>query len=349
MNPVSRRAFGNLPDGRSATLFTLTNNNGVSASICDYGATLVSFCTPDSSGELKDIIVGFDSVEQYVQSDCYMGSTIGRFGNRIAGGKFSIGDKHYQLDINNGPNHLHGGLEGFDARLWSAEAAEDGSAAVTLSLVSEDGDQNYPGKLEVRLRYMLDNNNCLHCDIEAVSDQATPVSMTNHAYFNLLGDGAIDDHLLQLNCDSYTPTDKNCIPTGEIAAVDNSPFDFRSPKRLGQDIDCEHEQIQIGAGFDHNFVSRGNGSDIVEIAVLSETSSGRSLSISSNAPGAQLYTANYLDGSVVGKGQSHLRRTAVCVEPQHFPDSPNKKHFPNSILQPGDTYRHSMRFQPGLI
>ncbi|WP_370980799.1 aldose epimerase family protein [Agaribacterium sp. ZY112] len=344
MNPVSSRPFGTLPDGSSANLYTLFNKNGVSATVTDYGATLVGLMAPGRGGESCDIIVGYFNVESYAKSNFYMGATIGRFGNRIANGKFELNGKSYNLDCNNGPNHLHGGLEGFDQRLWKAKMADDERAAVTMTLVSEDGDQGYPGRVEVELRYELDDNNCLHCDIKATSDQATPISMTNHAYFNLAGDGPIDDHLLQMSCDQYTPYDENCIPTGEIASVENTPFDFRKAKTLGQDIDSEHPQIQIGAGFDHNFVSKSDGKEIVDIAVLSLPSSGRQLRIASNAPGAQLYTANYLDGSLTGKGQSHLRRTAVCVEPQHFPDSPNKPDFPNCILQPGESYEHSMRF-----
>ena len=348
MSPVCSRPFGQLPDGRNATLYTLTNNNGINASISDYGATLVSINCPDNKGQFGDIIVGYDNVETYVKSTFYMGSIIGRFGNRIANGQFELDGKRYTLDTNNGPNHLHGGLDGFDSRLWQAQIASDGRAAVSFTLISNDGDQGYPGQLNVQVTYWLDEHNCLHCDMQANTNKACPVSLTNHAYFNLAGQGTIDQHLLQLNCDFYTPTDSTCIPTGEIADVSDSPFDFRQPRKIGERINDTHEQIQIGAGYDHNFVTKTDGNNVVHIATISEASCGRQLRISSNAPGAQLYSANYLNGSLTGKGQSHLRRNAVCLEPQHFPDSPNKPQFPNSILRPGETYLHSIRFEMGL-
>lgn len=336
--PISIDDFGALPNGRRCKLFTLRNANGVSASITDFGATLTSFISPDREGQLADIVLGFDNVAGYYHADAYMGAMVGRFANRIAAGRFELHGKRYQLDVNNGPNHLHGGNEGFDMRIWHAEALKNNSG-VRFSLFSPDGDQGYPGNLTIHVLYRLSEDNELSIKIDANTDQPTPISLTNHSYFNLAGRGSITDHWLQIPATHFTPLDKNQIPTGDILPVAGTPLDFRKPHRLGERIDDAHEQIDIGSGYDHNFVTGATlGGERKIAAILEEKHSGRVLELSTNAPGLQVYTANFLDASTEGKGMLHKRRHAVCLEPQNFPDAVNKPTFPSSILSPGNKY-----------
>lgn len=348
---VTTRPFGNLPNGQSTTLYTLKNSHGVRAGISNYGATLVSLSCPDKRGISADIVLGFDDIQGYLNSDAYMGSTVGRFANRIANGGFTIAGTHYTLATNNGPNHLHGGLNGFDKRVWHAEILDDSNAAVRFTLFSPDGDQGYPGNVRIHCTYRLNEEGQLQIDIDATSDKATPINITNHAYFNLTGKtGSALEHNLHIASTHYTPLNEHQIPSGEQKTVVGTPFDFTETTRLGERINTEHPQLNIGNGYDHNFITPAMKSGQTELAAtLSDKTSGRKLEVYTNAPGLQLYTANFLDGRAYGKGVTHERRGAVCLEPQHFPDSPNRPDFPSCIIEPGQRYRHTMIFAVSLL
>lgn len=344
VNAVEVRPFGRLNDSRETKLYTLRNANGIEASITDYGATLVSFLAPDRNGNVADIVLGYDKQQDYIDSAAYLGATVGRFANRIADGRFELNGKAYTLDTNCGPNHLHGGQSGFDSRIWHSEILHTSEPSLRFSLFSPDGDQGYPGNLTAHTTYCLNDLNQLVIKMTATCDADTPISMTNHSYFNLAGSGSIEDHYLKLNCEHYTPLNQNHIPSGELASVANTPFDFRHARKVGEQIDSDHEQLKIGSGYDHNFVTPAYQSgQLALVAELEEKVSGRVLSVSTNAPGLQLYTANFLDGRV-GKQVKHESRHAVCLEPQHIPDAPNNAAFPSCILKPGEQYEHTIIF-----
>jgi len=344
---IHTQSFGTLSNGYETKLFTLTNSNGVSVGLSNYGATLVSFICPDRHGNDSDIVLGFDSVEGYENSGAYIGASVGRFANRIAGAKFSLNGREYTLDANGGVNHLHGGAAGFDKRIWHADILDTPAPAIRFSLFSPDGDQGYPGNLTIHITYTLDDSNALTIKVNAGSDADTPISITNHSYFNLAGSGSILDHWLTVLSDRYTPQDEHQVPTGEYASVVNTPLDFTTARQIGERIDDEHEQIKRGSGYDHNFMTAAVDSQKVELAaILEDRQSGRTLKVSTDAPGLQLYSANFLDGAT-GKNVEHLSRHAVCLEPQHVPDAPNKPSFPSSILKQGERYRHTMVFEVG--
>lgn len=345
---VTSRAFGTLPDGREVTQFTLSNNAGMEVRLINYGGVITHLFAPDRDGKTADVVLGFDTLAPYLTDSPYFGALIGRFGNRIAGGQFELEGTSYKLDQNDGDNHLHGGLEGFDKKLWDAEPFQDErGAGVRLSLVSPDGDQGYPGTLSVTVEYWLTGDSQLVTDYSATTDKATPINLTQHSYFNLAGQGTVRDHRLTLNAREYTPVNDKLIPEGPLEAVSGGPFDFTSEKAIGADIDEDHPQLKrANGGYDHNFVVAERASSGESLAARAvEPASGRVLEVWTEEPCFQLYTGNFLDGSVEGKGVKQVRHGAFCVEPQHFPDSPNQDRFPSTILQPGERYHSRMSFR----
>lgn len=332
---IQKSSFGKLPDGTAVDLFTLTNKNGLTAKITNYGTIITELHVPDRRGLLGDIVLGFDNLAQYLQTHPYFGATVGRVANRIAKGRFSLDGVTYQLAINNGPNHLHGGLVGFDKKVWNAEP--QAGAAVRFSYTSRDGEEAYPGKLEATVVMALTDDNELRIDYTATTDKPTPINLTNHSYFNLLGQGEVLEHELLVAADYFTPTDAELIPTGEIKAVKGTALDFTSPRPIGSQISKIGNQE---GGYDHNFVLNGGGKALALAARVYEPQTGRVLEVHTTQPGVQLYTANYLDGSLRGKaGIIYGRQTAFCLETQHYPDSVNHPNFPSTILRPGQPYR----------
>ena len=336
---ITREAFGSLPDGTPVDIYTLKNKAGLEARIMTYGAILVSLKVPDRGGVLADVNLGFDALAGYLGTHPYFGAIIGRYGNRIAKARFAIDGIEYNLAANNNANSLHGGLKGFDKVVWSAEAIQvaDG-VGLRLTYLSKDGEEGFPGNLAVTVVYMLTNANELRIDYEARTDKKTPVNLTNHAYWNLKGEGRGDilGHVLQIEADAITAVDSpvNLIPTGAIMPVAGTPFDFTSPHAIGERI------AQVEGGYDHNFALRRGGGLLALAARVEEPESGRILEIWTDQPAIQLYTGNFLDGTVVGKGgQAYQKHYAFCLETQHFPDSPNHPNFPSTILEPGQTYR----------
>jgi len=338
---VRRDAFGKTKQGEAVERFTLTNRAGVEVSAISYGAIITSIRVPDRKGAAADVALGFDTLEGYLGDHPFFGTVVGRYGNRIANARFTLGGRTYQLAANNGPNHLHGGVRGFDKYVWAA-APIDGVNGVAFTRTSPDGEEGYPGTLQVRVSYVLTEANELVIEYQATTDKATPVNLTQHTYFNLAGHGAgpVADHELMIDADRYTPVDESLVPTGVLAPVAGTPLDFRRPTRVGARIDAPDEQIRFGRGYDHNFVLNRRGNDLHLAARVVEPKSGRSLEVSTTEPGVQFYTGNFLDGTIKGKGGSaYVRRGGLCLETQHFPDSPNQPAFPTTILEPGATYR----------
>ena len=349
---ITRAPFGAAPDGMPVEAFTLVNGNGMEVRAMSYGAIILSIAVPDAKGVMGDVVLGYDSLAGYVRSSPYFGAVVGRYGNRIAKGHFTLDGTTYTLAVNNGPNALHGGLRGFDKAVWKAETTRgDSSSAVAFTLVSPDGDEGYPGTLTARVTYtLMSARNELVIDYEAATDRATPVNLTNHSYFNLAGAGTGDilGHVLTLDADSMTPVDSTLIPTGKITAVSGTPFDFRTPTAIGARIDAPDGQIRNGGGYDHNFVLNRMGPGLVHAAHVVEPTSGRTLDVSTTEPGVQFYTGNFLDGSITGKdGRVYKRRYAFCLETQHYPDSPNHANFPSTILRPESAYRSRTVFAFG--
>ena len=339
---VERTHFGTLPDGEEVERFRLQNTAGVEASIITYGATLVSLATPDRDGVIEDIVLGHDSLTGYLEANPYFGSIVGRYANRIAEGTFTLDAETYTLIRNNGPNHLHGGLKGFDKANWVVEQIikDTNQVGVSLNYVSVDGEEGYPGTLDVRVTYLLTEDSRLVVDYEAVTDKATPVNLTQHAYFNLAGEGSVEDHHLTLAASHYTPVDSTLIPTGEILSVEGTVFDFRGGKRIGEQIDDDDQQLLYGGGYDHNFILDRISGDLTLAATVLEPEGGRILEVHTTKPGMQFYTGNFLDGSITGKnGVQYGRRSGFCLETQYYPDSPNQPNFPSSILRPGKVYQ----------
>lgn len=340
LNSVTREWFGTLPDGRTVDAITLTNANGVQLRFVTMGGIIVSLVVPDRDGAMADVTLGYDTLEGYLADTHFFGAIIGRYANRIAGGRFSLSGVEYQLPLNNGPNHLHGGPNGFHRALWATETFtnERGVGAV-MTHTSPTGDEGYPGNLRVRVDYTLTNDNELVVDYHATTDEPTPVNLTQHAYFNLAGHdrGSVLDHELTLNASRYTPVDATLIPTGELRDVAGTPFDFRQPRRVGESIGDADEQLVIGGGYDHNFVIDRTGTELTFAARLYEPVSGRELEILTTEPGIQFYSGNGLGEHVIGKQwRVYGRHGAVALETQHFPDSPNHPSFPSTILAPGD-------------
>jgi len=338
---TSRQPFGMTRDGLAVDLYTLVNRKGVEARVMTYGAIITSLRVPDRNGTFADVVHGFDALEGYLGEHPYFGAVVGRYANRIGRARFTLNGQTYKLPANNGPNHLHGGIRGFDKFVWQAEPLRTGTGVV-LRRTSPDGEEGYPGTLKVQVTYRLTENNELQVDYEATADKATPINLTNHSYFNLAGhdSGDILDHDLTLHADGYTPVDDTLIPTGAIAPVEGSPFDFRKSARIGARIGQDHQQLQFGRGYDHNWVLRRKGAGLEPAARLVDGKSGRSLDVLTTEPGIQFYSGNFLDGSNNGKGGTlYKQRSALCLETQHFPDSPNKPNFPSTILEPGTVYR----------
>src|SRR5262245_29877451 len=354
---VTQASFGTMPDGTAVDLFTMTNAHGIEMRVITYGAAIVSIRTPDRLGRFDDIVTGFDTLDGYLTRSRFFGAVVGRYANRIANARFTLDGKAYALAANQGRNHLHGGRRGFDKVVWKGTAFEgDGTIGVVLTYVSADGEEGYPGTVRVSVRYALTPRDELIVEYAATTDKATPINLTNHSYFNLAGDGqgTILQHLLTIDADGYTPTDETQIPTGEIAPVAGTPFDFRTPVAVGARIDADNEQIRRGKGYDHNFVLNGwspgaSGERPRHAARLVDPASGRTLDVATTEPGMQFYSGNNLDGSAVGKrGHVYARRTSLCLETQHFPDSPNHPNFPSAILRPGEHYQSRTVYSFGV-
>lgn len=349
--PIKREPFGRMPDGRPVERFTLTNSRGVVLQAITYGGIITALRVPDRNGRFDDIVLGFNELDGYLENDPFFGAIIGRYGNRIAKGSFALEDTTYKLATNNGPNHMHGGNKGFDKVLWTAAPVE-GSNAIAFTRTSPDGEEGYPGNLRVRVTYTLTDANELVVDYVATTDKATPVNLTQHSYFNLAGQasGDILGHQLMLNADRYTPIDDTSIPTGEVAPVAGTPFDFRKPTAIGARINQDsHPQIKNGKGYDHNWVLNGKGEGRRLAARVVEPTTGRTLEVSTTEPAVQFYSGNLLDGTLTGKaGAIYKHRSGFCLETQHYPDSPNQPTFPSTILRPGSEYKTTTVFTFGI-
>ena len=338
---ITNKSFGTMPDGNEVKAFTLTNINGIEMTVISYSGIITSLKTPDRNGNLADIVLGYDDLQSYLDFNPYFGAIVGRYGNRIARGKFTIDDTEYALAVNNIGNHLHGGIVGFDKVIWEVSPFEsDEGVGLKLSYLSRDMEEGYPGNLNVSVTYFISNENSLEFEYVATSDKKTVVNLTQHSYFNLKGDGDILDHELMLNASKYVPIDSTLIPTGELPPVEDTPFDFTISKKIGQDIDDDHQQIKYGNGFDHCWIINQTEEDINHGATLYEPTTGRVMEVYTTEPGVQFYSGNFLDGTAVGKGKkAYTRRTGLCLETEHFPDSPNQPLFPSTALNPGEEYR----------
>ncbi|MGE4489655.1 MAG: aldose epimerase family protein [Kiritimatiellales bacterium] len=336
-------------DFDSIRSYTLKNTEGMEVRLSNYGATVTSIKVPDRNGVPGDVVLGYNTVDRYINdagAGTYFGAVVGRYGNRIAKGEFTLDGTEYTLAANNGENHLHGGLKGFDKMVWGAQVL--GKNQVKFTYVSKDGEEGYPGRLSVSVIYTLTDDNELKIDYQASTDKATPVNLTNHSYFNLAGEGSptILDHELTLNADAFTPVDAGLIPTGEIRPVAGTPFDFRKAKTIGRDIAAANQQLEYGMGYDHNWVlNKGQGGKTLAATVY-EPKSGRVMDVYTDQPGVQFYCGNFLDGSLTGKsGKPYLHRSGLCLETQHFPDSPNQSAFPSTTLRPGEQYKTSTTYK----
>jgi aldose 1-epimerase len=334
---IQKVEFGKTPDGKTVNLFTIKNANGVELKVSEFGATLVSLKVPDREGNFKDIIQGFDNLEGYIKDNTFQGVTAGRYANRIGKGKFTLDGKEYTLATNDGENHLHGGVEGFGKKVWKGEELKtDEGAGVKFTYLSKDGEEGYPGNLDCTVKYILNNDNELKIVFDTKTDKPTPVNLTNHAYFNLKGEGegTILDHKLKLNAEEYTPVDNGLIPTGEIKSVEGTPLDFTEAKTIGADI--EKVDKKFSGGYDHNFVLPESGNSLTMVCRVVEPESGRTMEIYTTKPGTQFYSGNFLDGLKGKGGKVYDQHYAFCIEPQYYPDSPNKPNFPSCILRPGE-------------
>jgi aldose 1-epimerase len=330
--------FGKTREGAAVRIFTLTNKSGVEATITNYGGRVVSLKVPDKKGAMGDVVLGFDSLEGYLNENPYFGALIGRYANRIGHGQFSLDKVLYNVPKNDGDNALHGGLRGFDKVVWTARELPDGG--LELTYLSKDGEEGYPGNCKVTVVYHLTDENELKIEYAASTDKDTVVNLTNHSYFNLKGGGDILSHMLTLTADHFTPVDGGLIPTGILKAVAGTPFDFRKPTAIGERIEQDDEQLKLGKGYDHNWVLNKRGFELSLAARVEEPSTGRLMEVWTTQPGIQFYTGNFLDGTIKGKGgTAYARRSALCLETQHFPDSPNKPRFPPVVLKPGMDFK----------
>ncbi|MBZ5681420.1 MAG: galactose mutarotase [Acidobacteriia bacterium] len=344
---VIKQSFGTR-EGRPVNLYTLTNAHGVEIRAMNYGGIITSLRVPDRKGVLADIVLGHETLEGYIPNPPFIGAVVGRYANRIANGTFTFDGKTYTLPKNDGPNTLHGGVKRtFDKVTWEDEALK-GKNGVAFTYLSKDGEEGFPGNLKVKVTYTLTDSNELVIDYEATTDKATPLNVSQHSYFNLAGEGTSDilGHEVMLNADRFTPVDKNLIPTGELRPVKGTPMDFTTPTKIGARIDDNYEQLTLGHGYDHNFVISRKGGGMELAARVYEPGSGRVLEVSTDQPGVQFYSGNFLDGTVTGKqGHVYKRRYGFCLETQHFPDSPNHPDFPSTILKPGETFRSKTVFK----
>jgi aldose 1-epimerase len=344
---VTAKPFGTA-DGKEVSLYTLRNANGAEATITNYGGIVVSLLVPDRTGKMIDVVLGYDDLAGYIKTTPYFGALIGRYGNRIAHGKFTLDGKTYTLATNDGANTLHGGLKGFDKVVWSGRPVESKlGAALELTYLSKDGEEGYPGNLSVTAVYTLTNANELRVDFTAHTDKATVANLTHHSYFNLAGSGDILDHLVTINADRFTPVDKGLIPTGELKPVEGTPFDFRKAAAIGARIKADDAQLKAGGGYDHNWiVNQQKAGELGFQARIECPRTGIVLEVSSTEPAVQFYSGNFLDGTITGKkGQVYAHRTGFCFEPQHYPDSPNQPAFPSTVLRPGQTYQNTIIYK----
>lgn len=343
---TNRQPFGQTPDGVAVDLFTLSNDNGVTANITNYGGIIVALTTPDRHGNAGDIVLGFDTLAEYIDHNPFFGALCGRYANRIAQGKFTLDGATYQLAQNDGQNHLHGGRRGFDKVVWQAEEQSDtDNASLKLTYVSQDGEEGYPGNLTIEVTYTLNNANELRVDYAATTDKATILNLTNHTYFNLSGAPDILGHTMTLNADRFTPVDATLIPIGELRSVAGTPLDFRQPTVIGDRIEQDDEQLKLGMGYDHNWVVNGASGQLRLAATAQETTTGRRLEVYTTQPGIQFYSGNFLTDGVGKNGTAYHRRSAFCLETQHFPDSPNKPQFPSTMLNPGEHFSETTVFK----
>jgi len=335
-------AFGKTADGQEVKLYTLRNANGASAKIMTYGAIVTSLEMPDNQGKMGDVVLGYDNLDGYLKVSPYFGAIVGRYGNRIGKGTFTLDGVAYSLARNDKENHLHGGVKGFDKVVWTDKPVwKSNAVGVELTYLSKDGDEGYPGNLKATVTYLLTNKNELRIDYVATTDKATPVNLTHHGYFNLAcADRDILGHELMLNANKFTPVDAGLIPTGELLPVKDTPMDFTKETPIGARIEADYEQLKAGGGYDHNWVLNRTGNGLVLAARVVEPTPGRIMEVYTTEPGIQFYAGNFLDGTIVGKGgKVYKHRWGFCLETQHYPDSPNKPNFPSTILRPGDTYK----------
>lgn len=344
---ITSTAFGKTTDGSAVEIYSLRNDNGMEARIATYGGIIASLTAPDRAGRFTDVVLGYDRLDEYLKNTPYFGALIGRYANRIAGAKFQLNGKTYTLARNNGNNSLHGGLKGFDKVVWTAKVVEaTGGRALELDYLSKDGEEGFPGNLAVKTVYRLTNENELRMDFTATTDAPTLCNLTGHSYFNLAGKGDVLAHEVYLNASRFTPADGGLIPTGELKPVDGTPFDFRKSTAIGARIHVDDPQLKMAKGYDQNFVVDKPAGQLGLHGRVYEPSSGRVMEVLSTEPGVQLYTSNYLDGSLTGKGGwAYQRFAAFCLEPQHFPDSPNQAAFPSTVLRPGQTYRNTIIYK----
>jgi len=340
---IEKQPFGKTTDGVLVDLYTFTNEKEMEVKITNYGGIVVSIRIPDRDGKMGDVVLGYDTVDGYIKESPYFGALIGRYGNRIAKGKFTLDGVEYTLAVNNGENHLHGGLKGYDKVVWKAEEViSKNTVGLKLSYLSTDGEEGYPGNLDITVNYTLTNDNELKIDYSATTDKKTVVNLTNHSYFNLAGEGNILNHKVMINADRFNPVDVGLIPTGELREVKGTPMDFTQPTAIGERINADDEQLVFGGGYDHNWILNRTNNDLTLVARVLEPTTGRVLEVLTTEPGLQFYSGNFLDGSITGKGNNvYEKRDGFCMETQHFPDSPNQSNFPSVVLNPGEQYKCS--------
>ena len=332
-----------MPTGEEVQLFSLSNDQGVEIEITNYGGIIVAVNVPDRDGKTDDVVLGHDSLEGYVNHSRYFGAMVGRYANRIAQGRFHLNGVEYKLATNNGPNHLHGGLRGFDKVIWNADPRED---SLHLNYLSRDGEEGYPGNLRVNISYLLTDANELRIEYSATTDKDTIINLTNHSYFNLAGTGTVLDHTVTIHADAFTPVDATLIPTGELHAVAGTPLDFNSATTIGARINADNEQLRNAGGYDHNFVLRPGVEKLRTVAEVYDPESGRVLAVSTTQPGMQFYSGNFLNGTITGKkSRAYIKHSGFCLETQHFPDSPNHANFPSTVLRPDVHYHHVTVFR----
>ena len=349
---IEKKLFGTMPNGEEVYIYTIKNSNGMAAEICTYGGTIVSTKVPDKDGKFHDVILGYDTLDGYLKGNKFYGALIGRFGNRIQYGKFTLNGKEYQLAQNDGENHLHGGPKGFDKVVWTAKIIEDEANNLELSYLSPDGEEGYPGNLTVKVNYVLTEENALEINYSATTDADTVVNLTNHAYFNLSGhsSGDVLKQKLMINADKFTVNDKYSIPTGEIKEVSGTPMDFRTLTPIGKNIDSDYEQVVFGKGFDHNWVLNTNGSDSIKAAQAIAEDTGIVMDVYTTTPGVQFYSGNFIDGAETGKENTvYQMRNGFCLETQFFPNSINCSNFASPILKAGEEYKHKTVYKFSTI
>jgi aldose 1-epimerase len=346
---LTMKSFGKTPEGREVTLYTLTNKKGMEVGIISYGGVIQTLKVPDRQGQFADVVLGFDDIDGYVAKNPYFGALVGRYANRIGNAKFTLDGKEYNVPVNDGPNSLHGGIHGFNSKMWDAkDVSTAGEAKLRLQYVSANGEEGFPGKMTATVTYLLNDKNELSIEYAAITDAPTVLNLTNHSYFNLAGQGTGDilNHVLTIDSDKITPVNETLIPTGKRDSVDSTPFDFRKATRIGERIEANDQQLKYGKGYDHNWVLNHKTAVIGLAARVEEPTSGRILEVLTDQPGVQFYTGNFLDGTNKGKGgKVYEHRTGLCLETQHFPDSPNKPEFPSVVLRPGHAFHTTTIFR----